>query len=171
MNMYRQNYSYSPNDTAYMFSFARVVRKFCFVEGVRGSLHLVDTSEIHIIFCLQCGILTHTWHINISPLRVRIFVFMIHYKEPLSLPPQYWTGMWMWYHCWNFWRSLHYCRSTIWRKSNCGSENDTTAFSSKTLRLTYKILVNWHLIHHNILSLEYDKILARAWHGYPYKLL
>jgi hypothetical protein len=27
---------------------------------------------------------------------------------------------------------------------------------------------NLHLIDHNIISLKYEKILARAWHGYPY---
>jgi hypothetical protein len=90
---------------------------------------------LNIYYCIQCVILTHTWHISISPLSMRLSVSAIHHHEPLSLPKNVETNM---ISPLGLMASQHLCESTQCRKSNHTSENDVTS-SSKILRLKYMI--------------------------------
>ena len=86
---------------------------------------------LNIYYCIQCVILTHTWHINISPLRMKLFVSAIHHHEPLPLPKKIEADM-------ISLLGLMGCESTHCRKSNHTSEKEVTS-SSKIYIVKYMI--------------------------------
>jgi len=102
---------------------------------------------LNIYYWIQCVILTHIWHINISPSSMKLFVSTIHHHEPFLLPKNVEADM---ISPLGLMGSQHLRESIYCRKSNHTSDNDVTS-SSKILKLRYMNLFFTYLF----LNLQY----------------
>jgi len=133
---------------------------------------------LKIYVCIQCRILTHIWHINISPLSIRLSVSVIFNQElpPLfhNVEPRYditvgpSRGV-------NTDVNRHILGRATTKVVMIPHLNPK--FEGLNIWVFRFLLFNLHFfiqcwvlidtlyIYHNLFSLKYDAILTRAWHG------